>query len=36
MLDHPQSEDYTNRELSIDNEEDRKLIADFYCAKVGE
>lgn len=34
MLDHPQFEYYQKRELSVTNEADRKLIADFFCAKV--
>lgn len=34
MLDHPQFEYYRRRELSVDNEEDRKLISEFWCAKV--
>mmetsp|Transcript_18872 Transcript_18872/g.18031 ORF Transcript_18872/g.18031 Transcript_18872/m.18031 type:complete len:309 (+) Transcript_18872:306-1232(+) len=36
MQEHPQFEYYKTRELSIDNEEDRKLITDFWCAKVGD
>jgi len=34
MLDHPQFEYYHKRELSIDNEADRELIADFWSAKA--
>lgn len=36
MIDHPQFEYYQKRELNVDNEEDKKLIADFFCTKVGE
>ena len=36
MIDHPQFEYYKNRELDVTNEADRKLIADFWCAKDGE
>jgi len=36
MIDHPQFEYYTKRELSIDNAEDKALITDFWCAKEGE
>lgn len=36
MKDHPQFEYYKVRELSVDSEEDRKLITDFWCAKAGE
>jgi len=36
MIDHPQFEYYTKRELSIDNAEDKELIIDFWCAKQGE
>ena len=34
MLDHPQFEYYTKRELDVKKEEDRKLISDFWCAKA--
>jgi hypothetical protein len=33
MKDNPQFEYYKIRELSVDNEEDKKLITDFWCAK---
>jgi len=33
MIDHPQFEYYQKRELDVNNEEDKKLIADFWCAK---
>jgi len=36
MIDHPQFEYYQKRELSVDNEEDRNLIRDFWSAKVGD
>jgi elongation factor 1-gamma len=36
MLDHPQFEYYKKRELDVNNEDDKKLIADFWCAKPGE
>lgn len=36
MKDHPQFEYYKIRELSVDNEDDRKLITDFWSAKVGD
>ena len=35
MKDHPQFEYHQVRELSIDNEEDRKLITEFWSAKEG-
>jgi len=36
MKDHPTFEYYDRRELSIDEEADRKLITEFWTAKVGE
>mmetsp|Transcript_10128 Transcript_10128/g.7593 ORF Transcript_10128/g.7593 Transcript_10128/m.7593 type:complete len:199 (+) Transcript_10128:654-1250(+) len=36
MHDHPQFEYYKLRELSVDNEDDRKLITDFWAAKAGD
>jgi elongation factor 1-gamma len=36
MLEHPQFEYYQKRELNVNNEEDKKLIADFWCAHPGE
>lgn len=36
MIDHPQFEYYTKRELSLTEEADRKLIKEFFCAKVGD
>jgi hypothetical protein len=33
MIDHPQFEYYKIRELDIEKEEDRTLIADFWCGK---
>jgi len=36
MIDHPQFEYYQKRELSIDNEEDRNLIREFWSAKAGD
>lgn len=36
MKDNPQFEYYSLRELSIDNEADKKLITDFWCTKVDE
>ncbi|CDW77312.1 elongation factor 1- [Stylonychia lemnae] len=36
MIDHPQFEYYQKRELSVDNEEDRNLIREFWSAKVGD
>ncbi len=36
MIDHPQFEYYKTRELDVSKEEDRQLITDFWCAKVGE
>jgi len=36
MKDHPQFEYHKVRELNFDNEEDRKLITDFWCAKEGD
>jgi hypothetical protein len=35
MIDHPQFEYYTKRELDINKEEDKKLITEFFCAKPG-
>ena len=34
MLDHPQFEYYQKRQLDVNNEADRKLISDFWCAKA--
>jgi len=36
MLDHPQFEYHKLRELSVTNEDDKKLITDFWCAKAGD
>jgi len=36
MLEHPQFEYYTKRELDVSNADDRKLISDFWAAKEGE
>jgi len=36
MKDHPQFEYYKLKELSIDNEEDKKLIGDFLTLKEGD
>src|SRR5690606_25981630 len=36
MLDHPQFEYYTKKELSTDKTEDKQLISDFWCAKAGD
>lgn len=36
MIDHPQFEYHSARELFVTKEEDRKLITDFWCCKVGE
>jgi elongation factor 1-gamma len=36
MKEHPQFEYYKIRELSIDNEDDKKLISEFWSAKVGD
>lgn len=33
MNEHPQFEYYHKRELDINNDDDRKLITDFWCAK---
>jgi elongation factor 1-gamma len=35
MIDHPQFEYYTKRELDVTKEADRKVIAEFFCAKAG-
>ena len=35
MIDHPQFEYFQRRELDVNNEEDRKLISEFWCAKEG-
>lgn len=35
MIDHPQFEYWTKRELDVTNEEDKKIIADFFCGKEG-
>jgi hypothetical protein len=35
MIDHPQFEYYSKRELDVTKDEDKKLIEDFWCAKVG-
>ena len=36
MIDHPQFEYYTKRELDVTKDEDKQLITDFWAAKVGE
>lgn len=36
MLDHPQFEYYKKRELDVKNEDDRKLIGEFWTAKQGD
>ena len=36
MLEHPQFEYYNKRELDVTKEEDKQLIAEFFCAKVGD
>jgi elongation factor 1-gamma len=36
MKDHPQFEYHKVRELSVDKEEDKTLISDFWSAKVGD
>ena len=36
MIDHPQFEYYQKRQLDVNNEADRKLISDFWCAKAEE
>jgi elongation factor 1-gamma len=36
MKDNPQFEYYKLRELSVDNDDDKKLISDFWCAKIGD
>jgi len=36
MKDHPQFEYYTTRRLDHTKEEDRKLVEDYWTAKVGE
>ena len=36
MLDHPQFEYYQKRELDVKNEADRKVIAEFFCARPGQ
>ena len=35
MLDHPQFEYYKKTELDVTKEEDKALIAEFWCAKDG-
>jgi elongation factor 1-gamma len=35
MIDHPQFEYYTKRELDVTKEEDRNLISEFWCTKAG-
>ena len=34
MIDHPQFEYYQKRELDVTKEEDKNLIAEFWCAKA--
>jgi len=36
MHDNPQFEYYKKRKLDVNNAEDKKLITDFWCAKVGD
>jgi elongation factor 1-gamma len=36
MIDHPQFEYYKKRELDVTKEEDKKLISEFWGAKVGD
>jgi elongation factor 1-gamma len=36
LKDHPQFEYYKIRELSVDNEDDRNLISEFWTAKQGD
>ena len=33
MLDHPQFEYYQRRQLDVNNEADKKIITEFFCAK---
>lgn len=36
MQEHPQFEYYEKRELDINNEADKQLIKEFFCARVGD
>jgi len=36
MIDHPQFEYYNKKELDINNEADKALIKEFFCAKAGD
>jgi len=36
MIDHPQFEYHTVKELDVTKDEDKKLITEFWSAKVGD